>query len=191
MLIEMTSPLDMDKIDNLFSGNSDNSIGERALLIKFMHYLEEEKDLNKAAQVYEEIMKYYPISNLDKFAYIGLYDSQDKAFKKNESEGQDQIPDEFKLNDAYPNPFNPETKISFGLPVESNVKIEIYNIIGQVIRKYELSSIEPGIHQLIWNGLNQQNISMPSGIYIIRFVAEPLEKSMNIFQKSIKVTLLR
>jgi flagellar hook assembly protein FlgD len=113
------------------------------------------------------------------------------VFKKNESESQDQIPDEFNLNDAYPNPFNPETNISFNLHVESNVKIEIYNIIGQVIRKYEISSIESGRHQLNWDGKNQQNVSMPSGIYIMRFVAEPLNKSMNIFQKSIKVTLLR
>ncbi len=44
-----------------------------------------------------------------------------------------QLPDKFALHQNYPNPFNPSAKIEFDLPVSGNVKLEVYNSVGQII----------------------------------------------------------
>ncbi len=65
----------------------------------------------------------------------------------------------------YPNPFNPETKIVFNLPVEGNVKLEIYNIKGQKVKTLMDCYTSPGDFELIWNGRDDNNLKVGSGIY--------------------------
>ena len=64
----------------------------------------------------------------------------------------------------YPNPFNPSTTITFSLNTENNDKTElvIYNMKGQIIRQYSLFNDQSSI---VWNGTNQNNQSVSSGIY--------------------------
>jgi hypothetical protein len=61
----------------------------------------------------------------------------------------------------YPNPFNPTTKIVFELPVNSNVNLSIYNLIGQKVATLVDEQLEPGVFERNFNADN-----MPSGIYI-------------------------
>jgi parallel beta-helix repeat protein len=190
-ITEIVSPLDLDEMDKIIAENKSNSIGARALQVKFVHYLEEENDLENATQVFEEIKKLYPGSSLEKSAAIELSGSSGGSFKKNNLEDLNQVPENFKLYGAYPNPFNPETKIMYNLPIEADVKIEIYNIIGQRVRVFEFDRLVPGNHQLTWYGVNEQNVQMPSGVYIFRFTADPKDISSDIYQTSIKVTLLK
>ena len=68
----------------------------------------------------------------------------------------------------YPNPFNPTTSISFNLPEDSLVKLEIYNIKGQKVRTLVNDQLERGIHDVIWNGRNENNKSVASGVYFYR-----------------------
>jgi hypothetical protein len=70
------------------------------------------------------------------------------------------------LDNNYPNPFNPVTHIRYGLPKTSDVKIEIYNIIGQKIKTLLDKPMEAGYHQVEFNS---QNLS--SGIYFYRIEA--------------------
>jgi len=65
----------------------------------------------------------------------------------------------------YPNPFNPETKIVFNLPVEGNVKLEIYNIKGQKVKTLMDCYTSPGDFELIWNGRDDNNKPVGSGVY--------------------------
>lgn len=65
----------------------------------------------------------------------------------------------------YPNPFNPSTTIQFGLPVDSDVKINIYNIKGQKIKALVSQKMIAGTHKVEWNGKDQMNKSVSSGIY--------------------------
>ena len=76
------------------------------------------------------------------------------------------IPDVFVLKQNYPNPFNPVTTITFGLPEASNVKLEIYNILGQNILTLFEGKKTPGYHKILWDAYNYS-----SGIYIYRFNA--------------------
>ena len=75
-------------------------------------------------------------------------------------------PKQFTLHPAYPNPFNPTTTISFHLPFQSQVSMNIYNVLGQRVGVLMDRTMQQGIHKIQWNGSNY-----PSGIYFIRACA--------------------
>jgi len=82
------------------------------------------------------------------------------------------IPTDFKLNDSYPNPFQPgigeSAIISYELPEDGNVSIQIFNSIGQYIRSVFTDFQYAGEYQVLWNGKNDFDSIVPSGIYYIR-----------------------
>ncbi|HDR04916.1 MAG TPA: T9SS type A sorting domain-containing protein, partial [Candidatus Marinimicrobia bacterium] len=73
-----------------------------------------------------------------------------------------QTPSEFRLIGNYPNPFNPQTSISFELPVAGILKMEVYSLTGQRIDRRTIQAL-PGIGSISWNGQNN-----PSGIYFYK-----------------------
>ncbi len=77
-----------------------------------------------------------------------------------------EIPSAFRLYPNYPNPFNPETSISYGLPEASEVTITIFDSNGRKITDLFVGKKESGIHTLRWNA-----IDVPSGVYFIRMHA--------------------
>ncbi len=91
----------------------------------------------------------------------------------------------------YPNPFNPSTTIQYNLPRQSSVTVVIYNIRGQKVKEYSYSSQNAGVHQLVWNGLNQYGAKAASGLYIIRFSAKSLEGQNELFNKCLKVIMIK
>ena len=68
------------------------------------------------------------------------------------------LPSKFEVQPAYPNPFNPKTTIHFSIPSKSHVKINIFNILGELIQEYDLGFIKPGDQMFTLNGK-----SLPSG----------------------------
>jgi hypothetical protein len=74
-------------------------------------------------------------------------------------------PSDFRLNNNYPNPFNPETIIEYLVPKNGQVKIIIYNILGQKVRTLVNEVQTAGTYQVYWNGKNDQNSAMSSGVY--------------------------
>jgi len=75
------------------------------------------------------------------------------------------IPTRFELAQNYPNPFNPVTTLRFGLPQDSNVRIEVYNILGQRIMVLLDEKRKTGYHTIQWHGTNQSGIPVPTGLY--------------------------
>lgn len=74
----------------------------------------------------------------------------------------------FSLSPNHPNPFNPNTTISYNLPENiQNTKIEIYNVKGQKVRSYELEE-KVGENDIIWNGKDKNDRSVSSGVYFYR-----------------------
>lgn len=63
------------------------------------------------------------------------------------------IVDRFALLDNYPNPFNPETTISYELFTDGNVELSIYNVAGQLVNTLVSANIEAGLYKTVWNGL--------------------------------------
>ncbi len=82
------------------------------------------------------------------------------------------IPKVLALYDNYPNPFNPETTISFDLPSETNVKLEIYNIKGQKVKTLKNGLLQAGNHKLVWDGKNSNSDQVASGLYFYRLVTD-------------------
>ncbi len=78
------------------------------------------------------------------------------------------IPQFTSLESIYPNPFNPSTSIKFYLAESSNVKLEIYNIKGQLINILTDETYAEGFHNVVWNGKNMNGKDCSSGIYLIR-----------------------
>ncbi|MCF7911987.1 MAG: T9SS type A sorting domain-containing protein [Candidatus Cloacimonetes bacterium] len=86
----------------------------------------------------------------------------------NMAEDEDFInPHQDGFTDIYPNPFNPETNISFELVADEIVLIEVYNIKGQKVATVQEQEMAAGAHSVVWNAEGQN-----SGIFFLRFEAD-------------------
>lgn len=72
---------------------------------------------------------------------------------------------------CYPNPFNPSMSFKYEISKQSNVKIEIFNIKGQIVKNYDHESKSKGLHSVVWNISDKENREVTSGIYFIRVKA--------------------
>lgn len=68
----------------------------------------------------------------------------------------------------YPNPFNPSTTISYSLPENSSVRVDIYNIKGQLVKTLVNQTMLAGTHSVTWDGKDGQGRSVSSGVYFCR-----------------------
>jgi len=85
-----------------------------------------------------------------------------------------------KLHGNYPNPFNPETTIRFSLKDSSPVRINIYNIKGQLIRSLVNNNLTSGNHQIVWNGKDNDGRNVGSGIYLYRMESTGYNKTLKM-----------
>lgn len=94
------------------------------------------------------------------------------------------LPTHFKLYNNYPNPFNPSTTIKYEIPTKSKIDIKVYDILGREVKTLLSRNQQPGVYETIWNGTNNFNSQVASGVYLIRMVSEK-------FNSSIKVVFLK
>lgn len=80
-------------------------------------------------------------------------------------------PVKYALAQNFPNPFNPETTISYSVAVPTQIKLAIYNVMGQEIRTLVNAEQASGKYQVVWNGRDEFGREVSSGIYLYRFVA--------------------
>ena len=76
------------------------------------------------------------------------------------------IPTEFDLQQNYPNPFNPRTTIKFQIPHRAQIRITIYDILGKKVKTLLDEEKSAGYYQVAWDGENQLQQKMASGLYI-------------------------
>ena len=72
----------------------------------------------------------------------------------------------------YPNPFNPETRISFDLPKSELILLSVFNTKGQKVKTLAKGKFEKGLQTLIWNGTDDNEKPVTSGIYLYRLESE-------------------
>ncbi|MFH1526604.1 MAG: lamin tail domain-containing protein, partial [Bacteroidota bacterium] len=82
------------------------------------------------------------------------------------------IPQTYDLAQNYPNPFNPSTTIRFALPFDSNVKIKVYNLLGQEVNTLLDNAKSAGYHELKWNASD-----LASGVYFYSIEATAVDNS--------------
>jgi len=85
------------------------------------------------------------------------------------------IPTEYSLTDAYPNPFNASAKIGFALPENANVRLEVFNMMGQKVTTLVDKPMEAGSHSIIWDASNNS-----SGIYFYRLTTEKFTSTKRV-----------
>ncbi|MDI6794673.1 MAG: T9SS type A sorting domain-containing protein [bacterium] len=95
------------------------------------------------------------------------------------------VPVETTLYQSYPNPANSKCWIPFALSEKANVRIEIYNLAGRLIRVLEPGDLEPGSYltrdwAVPWDRCDQKGKEVASGIYFYRFQAGPLVKTRKL-----------
>lgn len=79
-----------------------------------------------------------------------------------------EVPATFNLEQNFPNPFNPETTIRYGIISDSEVRLTIYNLLGQVVRTLINQQMPAGQYTARWDGRNDAGQEVSSGVYIYR-----------------------
>ncbi len=98
------------------------------------------------------------------------------------------LPKQFQLSQNHPNPFNPSTIIKFQLPVDANVKIELFNSIGQKVSELLNSDLSGGVHEVTFEGSSASG-GLSSGIYY--YTMNAVGKDGNIFTSTKKMILVK
>ena len=90
------------------------------------------------------------------------------------------IPEVFSLAQNYPNPFNPVTKIGYGLPKSSNVRVDVYNLMGENVATLVNKKQNPGYYFITWDSKNNMGILVSAGVYIYQIRAGDYVKSRKL-----------
>ena len=81
----------------------------------------------------------------------------------------------------YPTPFNPQTTIPYHLPDGSGVKLSVYNMTGQRVRRLVDDGNKPaGHHQITWDGRDETGHLVGSGVYLYRLEAGSYVKTLRL-----------
>ncbi len=80
------------------------------------------------------------------------------------------------LHKNYPNPFNPETVIEFDIRREGWTELLVYNILGQKVRTLINEHLPAGEHQIVWNGKDDNNRKVSSGVYLYKLKTEEVKQ---------------
>lgn len=103
----------------------------------------------------------------------------------NTKSGNNTSPTDFKLEQCYPNPFNPSTVINYTLPYECRISLTVYNALGQVVSELENSTKPAGSYSVVFNAGN-----ISSGIYFYSLKAGAVN-GQSSFSKNMKMILVR
>ncbi len=82
------------------------------------------------------------------------------------------LPAALHLFEAHPNPFNSAARITFELPAEGNVLLQVFDALGRQVAVLEEGRRSAGHHVVTWNGLDAQGMTLPSGLYFCRLKSD-------------------
>ena len=94
------------------------------------------------------------------------------------------MPEKFSISKAYPNPFNPTVNIDFAIPEESDINIQIFDLLGRNVFNHEQNFITAGKYRFQWHGVNDSGTPIASGVYFVT-----IQHKANIFKQ--KITFLK
>ena len=87
------------------------------------------------------------------------------------------LPSSFSLKQNFPNPFNPNTSISFSLPIKSNISLIIYNSLGQEVKRLVDNIYNAGEYTVEWDGTDNSGNQTATGIYLYRIESENFKET--------------
>ena len=80
----------------------------------------------------------------------------------------------------YPNPFNPLTNIFYSIPERDKVKLIIYDVLGNEVMNLLNEEVDAGSYSLVWNGLNNKNIKVTSGVYFAKLITSKAVRTIKM-----------
>jgi hypothetical protein len=113
----------------------------------------------------------YPDVHIFDEMHSSNWDKYNRILHQNDTENVANIAPVPIITSNYPNPFNPSTTIAFSIPETGRVNVSIYNIRGQRVKTLYNADLERGHHRLVWNGRDNGNRNVASGVYFIRLDA--------------------
>ncbi len=81
------------------------------------------------------------------------------------------LPKRFRIQQNFPNPFNPTTIISYSLPTKAEVTIVIYNVVGQKVKVFDQGQQSAGEYSVTWNATDTRGKEVASGMYFYKVTA--------------------
>ena len=84
------------------------------------------------------------------------------------TDGVQALPTSMVLEQNYPNPFNPSTSINFSIPNTGMVNLVVHDMNGREVANLHNGVLATGNYVEVWNGLNAEGSSVPSGMYLYR-----------------------
>jgi photosystem II stability/assembly factor-like uncharacterized protein len=96
----------------------------------------------------------------------------------------------FTLYQNYPNPFNSSTSLRYEIPGEGTITLRIYDPIGREVRTILQSKETAGPHQIMWDGANNRNSQVGTGLYFVRATYLPTNRGSSALQSAAKGILL-
>jgi len=157
----------------------DEMLEKHSLFMKGLIYYKHLNNPTNAITVFNKLKREYPddplVTDSDILMGLQVSGNSDTGESDNDNEKNSDrstnddtlLPTSFELIGNYPNPFNPNTIIKFATPETGNVKITVYNILGEKITELINQVLEAGYHSVEFKAEN-----LPSGIYIYSMNAE-------------------
>lgn len=115
---------------------------------------------------------YYSVSDRDGYIFLNLIRAYISYGGSDVNDPIEILPSNYALDQNYPNPFNPETVIRFSLPIPSNVKIKIFDVLGNEIRTLIDEERSSGKHSIYWNATDNFGKRVSSGVYFYTITAD-------------------
>ena len=91
-----------------------------------------------------------------------------RLLEQTQTADRDRVPRDFALEQNYPNPFNAATVITYALPCNTEVRLEVFDILGRCVAVLVTGEQDPGRYQRIWDGRDDGGRTVASGIYFYR-----------------------
>jgi phosphodiesterase/alkaline phosphatase D-like protein len=129
----------------------------------FEVYLIDEGRAQSANLREDSLYRFTPAAELAKFKVV-----VGKKEKVQEQISSLTLPQEFALGHNYPNPFNPTTTIPVAIPAASEIKLQVYNLLGAEVKTIYDGSIEAGRYWFNWDGRNELGNQVATGVYLYR-----------------------
>ncbi|MCH8032504.1 MAG: T9SS type A sorting domain-containing protein [Bacteroidetes bacterium] len=139
----------------------------------FRYMADSTSGLDESVTIIAEVEGYLPDTLITSISY-GLeveFDFELQPIMTNVDNSANTIPLDYSLQQNYPNPFNPSTSIEFSVPIDANVTLTIYNMLGQVVITLVNEEISAGHYAALWNGADDNGFQVSSGIYFYEMKA--------------------
>jgi hypothetical protein len=113
-----------------------------------------------------------PAGEVDYWLQESFPDGREQWFGPARLAAADPVPAALSLSAGFPNPFNPQTRFTFSVPVSGRVELAVYNLAGRKVALLVEGFLPAGTHEAVWDGHDDSGVAVASGVYVVRLVTD-------------------